>query len=76
MIDIPSLLEEKAKEHQNKLLQQIMIRLATNERYMPDEEYKNFMRNITPKEQKEERFDREKFEKLRHITNMGANRFR
>lgn len=77
MVDIPVLLEEKEKEKREKNFEQIMILLATNQRHLSDEEYKAFMANIVPKNTEEEsQFSREKFEKLRLLTNMGANKSR
>ncbi|MEH7223851.1 hypothetical protein V7112_08520 [Bacillus sp. JJ1566] len=76
MVDLPAILEDKAKEKTFQLLEQIMIRLATNSRYMPDEEYQKFMNQVIPKDATpaEKQFSREKFEELRMLTNMGVNR--
>ncbi|KYC94363.1 hypothetical protein B4102_3584 [Heyndrickxia sporothermodurans] len=81
MVDLPFILEEKAKEKSARLLEQIMILIATNGRLMEDDEYKKFINNVTQpiseKEKEKEpnnQFDRDKFEQLRFLTNMGANR--
>ncbi|MBU5214959.1 hypothetical protein [Heyndrickxia oleronia] len=77
MVDLPIILEEKAKEKSARLLEQIMILIATNDRHMEEGEYKKLINNITNQLDKQEetcQFDREKFEQLRFLTNMGANR--
>lgn len=75
MVDIPILLEEKAKRHNQDLLEKVLVQLATNNRALEEEAQKQFMANITPKENKvNETFSREKMEELRLMTNMGANR--
>ncbi|MGY6765685.1 hypothetical protein ACW73O_11680 [Faecalibacterium prausnitzii] len=76
MVDLPAILEDKAKEKNAKLLEQVMIRLATNNRFMPDESYKKFMNQVVPDSDQpiEGQFSREKFEELRMLTHMGINR--
>ncbi|MCU9614075.1 hypothetical protein OEV98_10940 [Caldibacillus lycopersici] len=76
MVDLPDILKVKTKEQAARLFEQIMIRLATNQRFMPDDEYKQFVASIMPNENKavENQFNREKFEELRMLTNMGVNR--
>ncbi|THE09950.1 hypothetical protein E1I69_20500 [Bacillus timonensis] len=76
MVDLPAILEDKAKEKNTGLLEQIMVRLATNSRYMPDDEYQKLMNQVFPKDAipTENQFSREKFEELRMLTNMGVNR--
>jgi hypothetical protein len=76
MIDIPKLLEEKAKQRTQDYLQQIMLHLATNSRFMEESEYKQFINGLTKGlgEPVSQEFSREKFEELRMLTNMGANR--
>lgn len=78
MVDIPVLLEDKVKEKAAKLIEQIMVRLATNSRYMPEDEYKKFMDQVIPKNNNtvDSQFSREKFEELRLLTNMGVNKSR
>jgi hypothetical protein len=76
--DLPKMMEEKAKEKNEKFFEQLLIRLATNNRALSEDEYKKFMNNVTKNLDKKpnETFDREKFEELRLITNMGANKSR
>lgn len=76
MADIPKLLEEKAKQRTQEYLQQLMLHLATNNRAMEESEYKKFMNEITKgiSEPIDQEFSRDKFEQLRMLTNMGANR--
>jgi hypothetical protein len=77
MVDLPVILEDKAKEKNSRMLEQVMILLATNGRHMEDKEYKEFINNLTKGSglnEQSDQFDREKFEHLRMLTNMGANR--
>jgi len=79
MVDIPHMLEEKMKEKHKELFEKVIIQLATNSRSLEDEEFKKFIEKITKileVQEKNNQFDREKFEHLRLLTNMGANRFR
>lgn len=78
MADIPKLLQDKAREKSEKLLEQIMMLLATNSRSLEQKEFEEYIKKIIPEEvkQKLETFDRDKFEELRMLTNMGANRSR
>ena len=78
MVDLPKLLEERAKEKNAKMMEQILIHLATNNRSLEESDYKNFMeklaKNLNTKPNNQ--FDRDKFEELRLLTEMGANRTR
>lgn len=76
--DLPQLLEEKAKEKNEKIMEQIFILLATNHRSLGEDDYKKFMNNLTKvlKKQPELEFDRDKMEELRLMTNLGANKSR
>lgn len=76
MVDLPNLLENKAKEKNNKVYEQILILLATNNRSLNEDDHKEFMENITKhiEVKNDDQFDREKFEHLRFLTNSGANR--
>jgi hypothetical protein len=78
MSDIPKLLEEQAKEKNQKILEQILIHLATNNRALEEDEYKRFMNRISKalKQNPNVQFDRDKFEELRLLTDMGANKAR
>ncbi|WP_370221990.1 hypothetical protein [Cytobacillus sp.] len=76
--DLPQLLEERAKEKNEKILEQIFIRLATNQRAMEEEEYKKFLKVLTKKLKSQPglEFSRDKMEELRMMTHLGANKSR
>jgi hypothetical protein len=77
MADIPRLLEDKATEKNKQILERIMIQLATNNRSFDQEEYKKMMNQLVKGagiENKSDKFDRAAMERLRFLTNMGANR--
>lgn len=79
MADIPRLLEDKAIEKNKQILENIMIQLTTNNRSFDEEEYKKFMGQLVKAagiEDTSDKFDREAMEKLRFLTNMGANKSR
>jgi hypothetical protein len=78
MADLPKLLEERAKEKNAKVMEQILIQLATNNRALEEDEYKKFMGQIAKslKQNPNNEFDRNKMEELRLLTQMGANRTR
>ena len=77
MADIPRILEDKAIEKNKKILERVMIQLATNNRSFGEDEYKKFMGQLVKgsgQEDNSNKFDRAAMEKLRFLTNMGANR--
>ncbi|MDK7664379.1 hypothetical protein [Cytobacillus oceanisediminis] len=76
--DLPQLLEEKAKEKNEKILEQIFILLATNQRSLAEDDYKKFISGLTKgfKKQSGLEFNRDKMEELRLMTNFGANKTR
>lgn len=78
MVDLPKLLEEKAKEKNEKLMEQILIHLATNQRSLEESEFKKFMDGLSKALNRNPNndFDRDKMEELRMLTEMGANRAR
>lgn len=78
MADLPKLLEEKAKEKHEKLLEKVLIQLATNQRSLEEGEFKKFMGQISKalNQNQTNAFDRDKMEELRMLTQMGANRAR
>jgi hypothetical protein len=78
MSDLPELLIDKAKEKNREIFEQILIRLATNYRALEESEYTKFIENISKhaRSNQTEMFDRDKFEELRFLTNLGANRSR
>ncbi|KON88944.1 hypothetical protein AF332_20570 [Sporosarcina globispora] len=73
---MPKLLEEKAKEKNEKILEQIFIRLATNNRMFDEENHKQFMNSLMRnlKKQPGLEFSRDKMEELRMMTHLGANK--
>jgi hypothetical protein len=76
MVDLPELLEIKAKQKNEVLLEKVLLQLATNNRSLPEDESKKYINNLTKQagNHSSDTFDREKFEQLRMMTNMGANR--
>ncbi|WP_141432414.1 hypothetical protein [Bacillus sp. 03113] len=74
MVDLPVLLEKKAKEHNDKVLEKVMIQLATNRRSLEEEEFNKFMKQLTSELNLNQSFSREKMEELRMMTNLGANK--
>jgi hypothetical protein len=77
MSDLPRVLEDKAIEKNKRVLEQIMIRLTTNNRSLDQDQHKEVMNQIIKGagiENKNDQFDRQAFEKLRFLTNMGANK--
>lgn len=77
MSDLPRLLEDKVIEKNKRVLEQIMIRLTTNNRSLDQDQHKEVMNQIIKSagiENKNDQFDRQAFEKLRFLTNMGANK--
>jgi hypothetical protein len=78
MSDLPKLLTEKVQEKYLAIFEQILVRLATNNRGLEESEYKKFVESITKqlKTNQTEGFDRDKFEELRFLTNLGANKAR
>lgn len=80
MVDLPKLLEEKAREKNEKLMEKVLIQLATNQRFMEESEFKKFMtqlsQSLNQNQNPNNAFDRNKMEELRFLTQMGANRTR
>jgi hypothetical protein len=76
MIDIPDFLDQRTKQKNARLLEQVMLRIATNNRTMENDEYKKFVNQLTNQAgiKPNDGFDREKFEHLRMMTNRGINR--
>jgi transposase len=70
------MLEEKAKEKNEKILEQILIHLATNYRMLKEDEHEKFMNDLTRnlKSSPGISFSRDKMEELRFMTNMGVNK--
>lgn len=78
MIDLPKVVAEKRKQDAARLLQDVHLRLVTNNRSLDETEYKAFIRETTKAVgvKQAEKFDRNKFEQLRSLTNSGAGRTR
>jgi hypothetical protein len=77
MADIPRLLEDLAILKNKEILEKIMIQLTTNNRSFDQDEHKKIMNQLVKGagiENKNDKFDRQAFEKLRFLTDMGANR--
>lgn len=72
------MLEEKARERTERVLEQLLIHLATNQRALAEDEYKKFMNGLTKniKAAPGATFNRDKMEELRLMTNLGANKAR
>jgi hypothetical protein len=76
MVDLPTLIEKKRKSIVEQRLGDIFMILATNNRGIEEAEYKTYINNLNKSLgiKIEEKFDRNKFEELRMMTNMGGNR--
>jgi hypothetical protein len=76
MVDIPEFLNQKAKQKNSQLLEQVMLLIATNNRVMEESDYKKFIKQLTNQAgiKPDDDFDRAKFEHLRMMTNRGINR--
>jgi hypothetical protein len=78
MVDLTRLLEAKRKHDAFGRLNDVFTTLATNNRGMEDAEYKKFISGLNKEVgiKAENKFDRDKFEQLRAMTEMGGNRAR
>ncbi len=78
MVDIPKFLEDIAKEKKERVLEQILILLATNQRSMDQKEFEKFLKKLTDGVSGQDitTFNRDKMEELRMLTNLGANKSR
>lgn len=78
MVDLQKLLESKRKQDALQQLNSVFMSIATNERTMDDVEYKKLINglNKTIGIKTADKFDREKFEQLRAMTNIGGNKAR
>ena len=76
MIDLPKVVAEKRKQEAARLLQDVHLRLATNNRALDEAEYKTFIRDATRATgmKEETKFNRDKFEQLRAMTHSGGNK--
>jgi hypothetical protein len=75
MVDIPTVIKSKRKNIAVNRFYDIYTLLATNNRALEDAESKSFIRGITNElgVKEPDKFDRDKFEELRMLTNMGGN---
>jgi hypothetical protein len=78
MVDLAKLLETKRKQSAHSRLNDVLTTVATNNRGMDDAEYKKFISGLNKDLgiKAENKFDRDKFEQLRAMTEMGGNRAR
>ncbi|WP_034757804.1 hypothetical protein [Rossellomorea vietnamensis] len=77
MADLPRILEDIAIQKNKQILEKIMIQLTTNNRSFDQDEHKQVMNQIIKGagvEKSNDKFDRQAFEKLRFLTDMGANK--
>ncbi len=80
MADIPKAIEKKAQFMNNDYFLQFQMMLASNNRIMQDENYEEFVRNLTKNledsegKQEADKLDHHALEALRLMTNKGANK--
>jgi hypothetical protein len=70
MIDLPRMLERKARIDAMKRLDDMRFNFASNNRSLEDAEFKKYMNELTKRTglKVNEKFDRSKFEQLRAMT--------
>jgi uncharacterized NAD-dependent epimerase/dehydratase family protein len=70
MIDLPRLLERKAKLDAMNRLEDLRFNVATNNRGLDESEFKKYVNELTKRTglKVNEKFDRNKFEQLRAMT--------
>lgn len=75
MVDLPKIIEAKHKQVVGNRLNNIMMLTATNGRSIEESDYKAYINGLNKSlgVKAEEKFNRDKFEELRAMTNMGAN---
>jgi hypothetical protein len=78
MVDLVKILETKRKHDALNRLNNVFTILATNNRGMDDAEYKKFISGLNKELgiKSENKFNRDKFEQLRAMTEMGGNKAR
>lgn len=80
MKDVADLVERKIKQENAEFFLQFQMMLASNNRFMEEESYGEFVRNLTKNlessesDNKANKLDRQAFEALRFMANQGANR--
>jgi hypothetical protein len=78
MVDLPKIIEAARKRDITRRLGDLQMVLATNNRGMEDADYKSYVSGLNKSLgiKADQKFDRDKFEELRALTNMGANKAR
>jgi hypothetical protein len=78
LIDLPDYIAKKGKTKAEDQLKQLMLLQASNQRVMEEEAYSGFVKGLKQNAdiREEEKFNRDKFEELRMLTNLGANKAR
>jgi hypothetical protein len=78
LIDLPDYIAKKGKTKAEEQLKQLMLLQASNQRVMEEEAYSGFVKGLKQNAEIKEsdKFDRDKFEELRMLTNLGANKAR
>jgi hypothetical protein len=78
MVDIPKIIEAARKRDVANRLGDIYMIVATNNRSIEEADYKTYISGLNKSlgVKTEQKFDRAKFEELRALTGMGANRAR
>lgn len=76
--DLPDYIAKMSKKKAVEQLKQLMLLQASNQRFMEEEAYSGFVKGLKQNAEIKETdtFDRDKFEELRMLTNLGANRAR
>jgi hypothetical protein len=77
-VDIPKIIEAARKRDIANRLADIYTIIATNNRSIEEADYKTYIGGLNKSLgiKTEQKFDRDKFEELRALTNMGGNRAR
>lgn len=75
-VDLPKLLQTKARFDAIKRMEELQLAIATNNRLLDDEGYRKLTHDLSKRAgvKQEETFNRGKFEQLRSIANGGGNR--
>lgn len=77
MVDIPRLIKLKQKEKSSDNITKLQLLIASNNRTIEDEAFKDLIRNLTKNledKSRQDKLDRNALEALRFMTNMGANK--
>lgn len=78
MVDLPKIIEAVRKRDIANRLGDIYMIVATNNRSIEEADYKSYISGLNKSlgVKAEQKFDRAKFEELRALTSMGANKAR